>query len=132
MFTKIHIKPGMCKIKQVVKANFLFRHKAASPPHMDGSFVFVRLRQRAPHPRAHSSLHPKCHLDRFSPICTAHNRVSLYIYFTMGRPFSLKIAPSLGGSGPPAKSNNASLDPPESTYTNGISIGSAFLQDSRL
>ena len=33
-------------IKQVVKVIW---HKAASPPHMDGSVVFARWRQRAPH-----------------------------------------------------------------------------------
>ena len=46
-------------------------------PNMDGSIVFVRWRQCAPHlmpPWAHLSPHPKRHLDRFSRFCRAHNR----------------------------------------------------------
>jgi len=45
-------------------------HKGASPPHMDGSLVFDRLRQCAPYlyvlPWAHPSPQPKRHLDRFN------------------------------------------------------------------
>jgi len=41
--------------------------KAASPPHTDGSVVFARWRQYAPHLiHAHPSPHPKWHLSRFS------------------------------------------------------------------
>jgi len=50
-------------------------------------------------PSAHLSSQPKRQIDRFSRLCTAHGRKS--IYFTMGDPFpSPKIAPSRGGSGP--------------------------------
>jgi len=45
----------------------------------------------------HPSPHPKRHLDRFSHFCTAHGRESRY--FTMGRPFPLKIAPLYGEFG---------------------------------
>jgi len=38
---------------------------------------------------------PRQHLDRLNRFCTAHDRASLY--FTMGRPFPLKIAPSHEG-----------------------------------
>jgi len=41
------------------------------------------------------SLQPKRHLARFSRFCTDDCRVSLY--FTMGRPSPLKIAPSYWG-----------------------------------
>ena len=43
-------------------------------------------------PLAHLSPQPKQNVDRLSHFCTAHCRMSLY--FTMGRPFLLKIAPS--------------------------------------
>jgi len=42
-------------------------------------------------PLAHPSPQPKLQIDRFSHFCTAHGTASLY--FTMGRPFRLKIAP---------------------------------------
>jgi len=69
---------------------------------VDGSVVFARLRQCALH-LTHASLghprpYPKRHLDRFSRFCTSHGRESLY--FTLGRSFPLKIAPSHGESGP--------------------------------
>ena len=51
-------------------------HAAASPPHKDGSTVFVSCRQRTPHLNIawpHTSLHPKQHLDRFCRFCTAHD-----------------------------------------------------------
>jgi len=48
-------------------------------------------------PSAHSSPQPERQIDRFSRICTAHGRKSLY--FTMGAPFP-KIVHFHGGSGP--------------------------------
>ena len=48
-------------------------------------------------PTAHLSPQPKLHLSWFSRFCTDDRRVS--IYFTMGRPFPPKIAPSHGVSG---------------------------------
>jgi len=53
-----------------------YRQKAASPPHMDGSVVFARLRQCAP-PSNACFLGPresttKRHLDRCSGFCKAH------------------------------------------------------------
>ena len=47
---------------------------------------------------AHSSPQPKLHLDRFSRFCTHDRRVSLY--FKMGRPIALKIAPFHGDMAP--------------------------------
>jgi len=50
-------------------------------------------------PWAHRSPQPKWHLDRFGRFCTDDRRVSLY--FTMGRPFPLKITPlSMGDLDP--------------------------------
>ena len=62
------------------------------------------------------------------PFCTAYGTASLY--FTMGRPLPLKIAPSHGGSAPP--SNTWFLGPTRVLSPNGISISSAVLQGSRL
>jgi len=70
---------------------------------------------------AHPTEHPKRHLDRFNHICSAHGRQSLY--FIMGRPFPLKIAPSHGASAP--LSNTWFLKPTRVHNPNGISIGSA-------
>jgi len=47
-----------------------------------------------------TSPQPKQHHRRFSRFCTDYCSVSLY--FTMGRPFLLKLAPSHGGSGSPS------------------------------
>jgi len=71
----------------------------------------VRFRpQNFPPTRAHPGIHlthgslgqlspyPKRHLDRFSRFCTAHGRQ--FLYFTMDRPFPLKIVPFTWGSGP--------------------------------
>ena len=46
----------------------------------------------------HIIIQPKRHLDWFSHFCTAHGRASLY--FTVGRPFPFKTAPSPGESEP--------------------------------
>jgi len=46
-------------------------------------------------PSAHQSPQPKRQIDRFTHFCTAHGRKSLY--FIMGRPPLLKIAPSHDG-----------------------------------
>jgi len=86
--------------KQAVK---VICKKAASPPHMNGSIVFVRWRQCAPH-LIRASLNPFQSTSEtvdwlVQPFCTAHGKQSLYI--TMGRPFPHKLAPSQGLSGPP-------------------------------
>jgi len=59
------------------------------------------------------------------PFCTDDRRVSLY--FTMGRPFPLKIAPSHGGSWPP--SNTWFPGPTRVLDSNGILIGSAVFAE---
>jgi len=91
---------------------------------MDGSMVFARLRQCATHLIilywAHSSPNPKRHLHRFSRFCTAHGRASLY--FTMDRPFPLKIAPSHREIWTP--SNAWFLRPIPAQSPNGILNGS--------
>jgi len=59
---------------------------------MDGSMIFARWRQCAPHlyglPCAHPSPQPKRHLHRFSHFCTAHRTVS---HFTMALLFPSKV-----------------------------------------
>jgi len=60
-------------------------------------------------------------LKLFSYLCTAHGRTSLY--FTMGRSFPLKIAPSHGGIS--TQSNTRFLGLLQAKNPNGISIGSA-------
>ena len=67
------------------------------------------------------SPNPKRHLDRLSPFCTAHGRES--IYFTIGRPFPLKIATFHGVSEPPC--NTWFLGSIQAHNPNGISIGTA-------
>jgi len=68
---------------------------------MGGSIVFARLGQYAPHlihamlPCTQRSPHPKRYLDRFSRFSTTHGIDALH--FTMGCPFSLKIALSHRG-----------------------------------
>jgi len=69
------------------------------------------------------SPHSKWHLDQFSHFSTGDCTVSLY--FTVGRPFPLKTAPSDGGSGSP--SNTWFPGPTGVLNPNGISIGSAVL-----
>jgi len=65
----------------------------------NGLTVFARWRQYAlpsntcflgPTHWGHPCPHPKRHLNRFSRVCTAHGKQSLY--FTMGRSLRLKIA----------------------------------------
>jgi len=63
----------------------------------------------------------KQHLDQFSHFCTDDRRVSLY--FSMGRPFALKIAASHEGIWTP--SNWWFPEPTRVLNPNGISIGSA-------
>jgi len=67
------------KSEQLVKVIW---QQAASPPHVDGSVVFMRRRRcalRLIHAfLAHPSPQPKRHLDRFSHFCTADGRASLY------------------------------------------------------
>ena len=72
-------------------------------------------------PLTHPNSHAKRHLDRFSHFCTIHGRMSLY--FTIGSPFSLKIALSHGASGPP--SNIWFLRPTRVHNPNSISINLA-------
>jgi len=79
------------------------------------SFVFARLRQCAS-PSNNDLLGPPESTNQTTSglvqlFCTAHGRLSLY--FTMGYPFPLKIAPSHGGSGPHPM--HGSLGPSEST-----------------
>ena len=71
-------------------------------------------------PWASQSPQSKWHHDRFSCFRTGARRMSLY--FTTGRPFPLKIAASLGGSGPQSwfPGSTRVLNP------NGISISSAI------
>jgi len=53
-------------------------HKAASPPHMDGTIVFARLRQCAPHlimvSLVHLKQNSKWHRDLFSCFSRDHGR----------------------------------------------------------
>ena len=105
--------------EQVIK---VIRHKVASLTDTDGSIVFTRLCQCASH-QTHASLgppspRPKRHLDRFSHFCTAHGRESLY--FTVGHPFPLKIAPW----GILIPSDTWFLWPTRVRIQNSVSIGS--------
>ena len=70
---------------------------------------------------AHRSPEPKRHLDRFSRFSTDDRRVSLY--FTIGRPFPLKIAHSHGDLEPP--SNTWFPGPTQVLNPNGSSSGTA-------
>jgi len=71
---------------------------------------------------AHRSPEPKRHLDRFSRFSTDDRRVSLY--FTIGRPFPLKIAHSHGDLEPP--SNTWFPGPTQVLNPNGVLISSAI------
>jgi len=77
----------------------------------------------APHllPLTHPSPSPKWHLDWFSSFCTAPSTESLY--FTMGHPSSLEIAPSHWGIWTPC--NTLFFGPIRTHNLKGISIGSA-------
>jgi len=110
----------------------LFDIKAASPLHMDGSVVFARFHQCAPHlihaSLAHPNPQPKQHLDRFSHFCTAHGRAS--VYFTMGRPSPSKLTIPMGDLDP--NLIHGSLSPIESwTQTASRSV-QPFLHSSLL
>ena len=72
-------------------------------------------------PWTHATQHPKRHRDRYGRFCTAHGRES--IYFTVGRPPPLKIAPSRGGSELP--SNTWFLGPTRVHILNDMSMASA-------
>jgi len=87
--------------------------KAASPPHMYSSSG-----ANVHHHLTHASLGPpeslpNRYLDWFSRFCTAHRIQSLRAYFTLSRPFLLKIAPSDVGIWTP--SNTCFFGQPEST-----------------
>jgi len=69
----------------------------------------------------YSSPYPKRHLVRFSRFCTAHDRECLY--FTMDRPFPLKVGPSHVGFGAPSYTWLLGLT--RIHNPNGTSIGSA-------
>ena len=69
---------------------------------------------------------PKRHLYRFSHSCTAHCR--LFLYFTKGRPFPLKITPSQGIWTP---SNTWFLGPPVSIIQTASRSVQPLLQGSR-
>jgi len=97
--------------KQKQASNW-FDEKATLQPHMDGSIVFARWQQCAPHliilPWIHPSPQPKRQLNWFSSFCTVHDSQSTYI--TMGRPSPPQNCPSWvdldshlihGSSGPP-------------------------------
>jgi len=77
-------------------------HKVAWSPHTDLSVVFSRWRQCAPHLIHGSQGQPEYTYETaFRSVwllCRIHRRESLY--FTLGRPFPLNIAPFHGGSGP--------------------------------
>jgi len=77
--------------------------------------------------RAHKSVPPKWHLDRFSHFCTANGRESLY--YTKGRPFSPQNCPFAWGYWPP--SNTWFLGPLKSTYQMTSRSVQSFLQGSR-
>jgi len=62
-------------------------HRGILTPHLTGFFVSI------------PSPYSKWHLDRLCHFYT--DDCSMSLYFTMGRPFPLKIAPSHGGSEPP-------------------------------
>jgi len=72
-------------------------------------------------PGANLSLKSKGHHDQFSRFRTGNHRVSLY--FTMRRPFPLKIAPFHVGSKP--QSNTWFPGSIQVLIPDGISIGSA-------
>ena len=104
------------QFKQVVT---IIWHKAASPPHTDGSVVFARWRQWVSHvthasfgppepitQTASLSVQPFLHSSRQS---IAYGRVSSGM---SGYALPLKISPSYGGSGPHVM--RGSLDPPDS------------------
>ena len=80
-------------------------------------------------PTAHPSPQPKRHPYRFSRLRTDDRRVSLIIFFTMGRPCSPKNLPlPMGGSGPP--SNTWFLGPPKSSTQTAARSVQPFLQGS--
>jgi len=75
-------------------------------------------------PSAHPSPQPKRQIDRFSRLCTAHVRESLY--FTTGNSFPQNCPFPCGIWTP---SNTLFLEPIEAYNPNGTSIGSAvFVQ----
>ena len=55
--------------------------------------------------------------------CTATMRGQYSLYFTIGRPFPLKTAPTVGGSKP--SSNTWFIEPTQVHNPNGITFGSA-------
>jgi len=69
-------------------------------------------------PWAHWSPHPERHLDQFGRFCIAQGRQSLY--FTMGGPSPLKIAPSLGDLDPHL--THGFLDPAKSKPQTAYSV----------
>ena len=78
----------MCFCAKISKWSKKFDKKAASPPHVDGSIVFTRWRQCAPH-LTHASLGPPESIPQTTsrwvqPFCAGYRRVPLY--FTMGCP----------------------------------------------
>jgi len=77
---------------------------------------------------SHPNQYSKRHLGRFSRLCRAPGRESLY--FTMGRPFlPLKLTLSMGGDMDPHLIHG-SLSPPEPTTWTSQSV-QTFLQGSR-
>ena len=88
--------------------------KAASPPHIDGSVVFVRWRQCAPH-LTHACLHPPESIPQTAsqsgqPFLHSSRQKGTVVY--NGPSLLLEIASCMGGSGHHQIHN--SLGPPES------------------
>jgi len=76
---------------------------------------------------AHPSPNPKRHLNCFSRFCTTHCRV--YLYFTMGCPFSPQDCPFPCGNLDPHLTHG-SLGPPKSSHQTASQSDEPFLQGS--
>ena len=104
--------------------------KAASLPHMDGSMVFARLCQCAPHlihaALAHSSPQPERHLDQFSHFCTTHDSV---IGHARACPFLWKLHLCMEQSRPHL--NTWFLGPTWILNPNSTSVSSAIFYSSQ-
>jgi len=105
--------------------------QATLPPHMDGSRVYARLRQCAPHlGLIHASLGQSESKSQtvsrpVQPFCTAHCR--MYLYFTMGPSSPFKTASSHGDLDPIWYYGSLVGQPKSSTQTASRSIHQ-FLQ----
>jgi len=77
---------------------------------------------------AHPSPQPKRHLDQFSHLCRDDRIVSLYL--TIGRPFPIKIAPSLRDLDPHLI--HSFLGPPESSTKWHLDRCNRFCRDEKM